>query len=118
MQSLPGRIGSQDVSDCLAALDAAVVAGACVAAAAWVCLFEGPGPHTCRASKQEHTDTQASTRRRFQVTLLCARLLALASTLTQTHAGLADGSRAAVCGGSHGGFLTGHLLGQHPQRFK
>ncbi|KAF8057927.1 Serine/threonine-protein phosphatase PP1 isozyme 1 [Scenedesmus sp. PABB004] len=33
-------------------------------------------------------------------------------------AGLADGERAAVIGGSHGGFLTGHLLGQHPDRFK
>ena len=32
--------------------------------------------------------------------------------------GFADGSRASVCGGSHGGFLTGHLMGQYPQRFK
>lgn len=32
--------------------------------------------------------------------------------------GFADGSRASVCGGSHGGFLTGHLMGQHPDRFK
>lgn len=33
-------------------------------------------------------------------------------------AGFADDERASVCGGSHGGFLTGHLMGQYPQRFK
>lgn len=33
-------------------------------------------------------------------------------------AGFADAKRASVCGGSHGGFLTGHLMGQHPDRFK
>jgi acylaminoacyl-peptidase len=33
-------------------------------------------------------------------------------------AGLVDASRVAVCGGSHGGFLAGHLLGQHPDRFR
>lgn len=33
-------------------------------------------------------------------------------------AGFADGNRASVCGGSHGGFLSGHLMGQYPQRFK
>lgn len=32
--------------------------------------------------------------------------------------GLADPSRVSVVGGSHGGFLTGHLLGQHPDTFK
>ena len=32
-------------------------------------------------------------------------------------AGISDSSRVAVIGGSHGGFLTGHLLGQHPDRF-
>lgn len=32
--------------------------------------------------------------------------------------GFADKERAAVIGGSHGGFLTGHLMGQHPERFR
>jgi acylaminoacyl-peptidase len=31
--------------------------------------------------------------------------------------GTIDGGRVAVVGGSHGGFLTGHLLGQHPEAF-
>ena len=31
--------------------------------------------------------------------------------------GLVDGSRAAVVGGSHGGFLAAHLIGQAPSRF-
>lgn len=43
--------------------------------------------------------------------LSCASLCCAAS-------GFADGTRASVCGGSHGGFLSGHLMGQFPQRFK
>ncbi|XP_020591704.1 acylamino-acid-releasing enzyme 1 isoform X2 [Phalaenopsis equestris] len=57
LQSLPGKIGSQDVSDVLAALDYVSVRG------------------------------------------------------------LVDGSRVAVLGGSHGGFLATHLVGQAPNRF-
>jgi acylaminoacyl-peptidase len=29
-----------------------------------------------------------------------------------------DASRVGICGGSHGGFLTGHCCGQHPDLFK
>jgi acylaminoacyl-peptidase len=63
VQSLPGKVGEQDVADCLAALD---------------CLCrEGGG--------------------------------AVAA---------ADAQRCAVIGGSHGGFLAGHLIGKHPARFR
>lgn len=58
IQSLPGSISVQDVSDCMDALHAAI------------------------------------------------------------DAGYVDADRVAVIGGSHGGFLTGHLLGQHSTAFK
>ncbi|KAF5830484.1 Alpha/Beta hydrolase protein [Dunaliella salina] len=32
--------------------------------------------------------------------------------------GITDPKRLAVAGGSHGGFLSGHLMGQHPDAFK
>jgi hypothetical protein len=48
------------------------------------------------------------------VSILCAVAAHAACGCT----GYADAERAAVIGGSHGGFLTGHLMGQHPDRFR
>lgn len=39
-------------------------------------------------------------------------------TLRQILVGYVDNEKVVVMGGSHGGFLTGHLLGQHHDRFK
>ncbi|GLI63346.1 hypothetical protein VaNZ11_006269 [Volvox africanus] len=58
LSSLPGRIGRQDVEDCMAALEAAV------------------------------------------------------------EEGIVNPASVSVVGGSHGGFLTAHLLGQHPGVFR
>ncbi|CAN6547883.1 unnamed protein product [Malus baccata var. baccata] len=57
LQSLPGKIGSQDLKDVLAAVDHVI------------------------------------------------------------DVGLASPSKVAVLGGSHGGFLTTHLIGQEPEKF-
>ena len=40
------------------------------------------------------------------------------SSVSITFSGLVDKARVAVIGGSHGGFLTGNLVGQHPDRFR
>lgn len=42
----------------------------------------------------------------------------MASLKAAIKAGYVDESKVAVIGGSHGGFLTGHLMGQHPEVFK
>jgi len=44
---------------------------------------------------------------------VCLSALDLAASM-----GIVDLSRVAVSGGSHGGFLAGHLLGRHGNRFK
>jgi acylaminoacyl-peptidase len=69
IQSLPGRIGTADVADCMTALDTAMT--------------------------YLNTANDSST-----------------NTLK------IDKERVHVIGGSHGGFLTAHLVGQHPDNFK
>lgn len=41
-----------------------------------------------------------------------------ASLQTAIRAGLIDAARVVVTGGSHGGFLTGHMVGQYPDMFR
>ena len=40
------------------------------------------------------------------------------ATVTMADSGWIDPDRIGICGGSHGGFLTGHCIGQFPNLFK
>jgi acylaminoacyl-peptidase len=42
----------------------------------------------------------------------------IAATLQLKNSGLVDPDRIGICGGSHGGFLTGHCTSQYPDLFK
>ena len=36
----------------------------------------------------------------------------------ESHGDIIDAERAGICGGSHGGYLAGHCIGQYPEIFK
>jgi acylaminoacyl-peptidase len=42
----------------------------------------------------------------------------IAATLKVQESGIVDAERIGICGGSHGGFLTGHCTSQYPNLFK
>jgi len=42
----------------------------------------------------------------------------IAATMQLKESGLVDPGRIGICGGSHGGFLTGHCTSQYPDLFK
>ena len=42
----------------------------------------------------------------------------VAATIKIRDSGLVDPNRIGICGGSHGGFLTGHCTGQYPDLFR
>jgi acylaminoacyl-peptidase len=42
----------------------------------------------------------------------------LTNHVLKEYEGKIDASKVGVCGGSHGGFLAGHLIGQYPDLFK
>ena len=54
----------------------------------------------------------------MQMQILIAAVIGETIAAAPVLAGVIDEARVAVIGGSHGGFLTGNLVGQHPARFR
>ena len=88
--SLLGKCGRQDVDDCVAALVAALTLDA---------TPSGKGGKGGKDREEEGEEVAIHSRTRSS----CRSLL--------------DPQRVAVLGGSHGGFLTCHLMGQRPDLF-
>jgi hypothetical protein len=90
--SLPGHIGTHDVADCLQALEHAKTL--------WVMPGGRGGGGGGGGGGEGGRGGE----------LLCQQ--------SEGAVPLVDSSRVCVVGGSHGGFLTGHLIGQQPDMFR
>jgi hypothetical protein len=100
--SLPGRCGSNDVEDMVQAT--LVALAAC-----------GAGDHPLVQSRLAEANVSSAARLAVQLNGLVG---AGGDAAPPSPPLRLDPARVSVSGGSHGGFLTAHLIGQHPSLFR